>query len=255
MINFFRRIRRNLADNNQFLKYSRYAIGEIVLVVIGILIALQINEWNGERKQNIRKLEIVESLTTELNEVKDYTLKQSNSLNDRIELFTEILNEWETFDPTVMSDDALDRYYWFIHTMTLLKYNPRTGYYNSLISSGEIDLLPDSTVVKLNYVYDSHRKDVVTYVNQEVDLHIVIAEVVAKNHSQSFLSGKVPDEAKKMRFVDTPTIIRFFNSIKSDGELKSLILRNLYILEMKNYLITTRILPDLNDLIENLEEK
>ena len=49
MIPFFRKIRYRLAQENQFLKYSRYAIGEIVLVVIGILIALQINTWNNNR--------------------------------------------------------------------------------------------------------------------------------------------------------------------------------------------------------------
>ena len=51
MTPFFRRIRRKLANDNQFLKYSRYAIGEIVLVVVGILIALSINNWNEERKE------------------------------------------------------------------------------------------------------------------------------------------------------------------------------------------------------------
>ena len=50
MTPFFRRIRHKLANDNQFLKYSRYAIGEIILVVIGILIALQINNWNEERQ-------------------------------------------------------------------------------------------------------------------------------------------------------------------------------------------------------------
>jgi len=57
MTPFFRRIRHKLANDNQFLKYSRYAIGEIVLVVIGILIALQINNWNEGRK--IKELERV----------------------------------------------------------------------------------------------------------------------------------------------------------------------------------------------------
>ena len=51
------------------MKYARYAIGEIALVVIGILIDLQINNWNGDRHQEIRKKEIVESLTLELYEV------------------------------------------------------------------------------------------------------------------------------------------------------------------------------------------
>jgi hypothetical protein len=50
MINFFRKIRKKLADDNKPLKYMRYAIGEIVLVVIGILIALQINNWNQIEK-------------------------------------------------------------------------------------------------------------------------------------------------------------------------------------------------------------
>jgi len=49
MINFFRKIRKQLADDNKPIKYFRYAIGEIVLVVIGILIALSINNWNQQR--------------------------------------------------------------------------------------------------------------------------------------------------------------------------------------------------------------
>ena len=50
MINFFRKTRKKMADDNKPMKYMRYAIGEIVLVVIGILIALQINNWNEDRK-------------------------------------------------------------------------------------------------------------------------------------------------------------------------------------------------------------
>jgi hypothetical protein len=50
MLHFFRRIRRDLLANSQFFKYLRYAIGEIILVVLGILIALQINNWNVEKE-------------------------------------------------------------------------------------------------------------------------------------------------------------------------------------------------------------
>ncbi len=66
MINLFRNIRRKLADDNKPLKYMRYAIGEIALVVIGILIALQINNWNEERKSKERVFKILEEVQNEL---------------------------------------------------------------------------------------------------------------------------------------------------------------------------------------------
>ncbi len=50
MIKFFRKIRQKMLNENKFSKYLLYAIGEIVLVVIGILIALQINNWNENKK-------------------------------------------------------------------------------------------------------------------------------------------------------------------------------------------------------------
>ena len=57
MIPFYRKIRKKMADDNQFLKYSRYAIGEIVLVVVGILIALQINNWNNSnQKKGLKRI-------------------------------------------------------------------------------------------------------------------------------------------------------------------------------------------------------
>lgn len=50
MIKFFRKIRQKLLSENKFSKYLIYAIGEILLVVIGIVIALQLNEWNDNWK-------------------------------------------------------------------------------------------------------------------------------------------------------------------------------------------------------------
>mgnify|MGYP001549829904 CR=1 FL=1 len=66
MIPFFRKIRKKMADDNRPLKYMRYAIGEIVLVVIGILIALQINTWNEERKGREIGTALLKNLTSDL---------------------------------------------------------------------------------------------------------------------------------------------------------------------------------------------
>ena len=61
MIPFFRKIRKTLADDNKPIKYFRYAIGEIVLVVIGILIALSINNWNEKQKLKTEEIEILQN--------------------------------------------------------------------------------------------------------------------------------------------------------------------------------------------------
>jgi len=66
MIPVFRKIRKQLADNNRPLKYLRYAFGEIVLVVIGILIALQINNWNEKRKNDQKFLKILTEIKADL---------------------------------------------------------------------------------------------------------------------------------------------------------------------------------------------
>ena len=64
MIPFFRKIRKKMADDNRPLKYLRYAIGEIVLVVIGILIALKINNMNEERIQYKELNDLMKSISS-----------------------------------------------------------------------------------------------------------------------------------------------------------------------------------------------
>ena len=68
MLTFLRKIRRSLIDSNSGRKYILYAIGEIALVVIGILIALQINNWNEAVKEKHIEKELLLELKMDLNE-------------------------------------------------------------------------------------------------------------------------------------------------------------------------------------------
>jgi hypothetical protein len=86
MIKLFRKIRQKLISNGETAKYLKYAIGEIVLVVIGILIALGINNWNEQNKLNKSisdHLEILKQNLTEdqiqLQELKEYMTERKQA--------------------------------------------------------------------------------------------------------------------------------------------------------------------------------
>ncbi|WP_245963005.1 DUF6090 family protein, partial [Ulvibacter antarcticus] len=62
MIKFFRKIRQKMLTENKFSKYLIYAIGEIALVVIGILIALSLNNWNQKKSERNSETQYIFSL-------------------------------------------------------------------------------------------------------------------------------------------------------------------------------------------------
>ena len=81
MIKFFRNIRQRLLTENKFSKYLIYAIGEIVLVVIGILIALSLNNWNESSKQRIEEVRLLGKVSIDL-------VDDINQLNENIRIAT-----------------------------------------------------------------------------------------------------------------------------------------------------------------------
>ncbi|MEP0134446.1 MAG: DUF6090 family protein [Eudoraea sp.] len=102
MINFFRKIRRKLADDNKPLKYMRYAIGEIVLVVVGILIALSVNNWNEFKKDRETEkkaiINLAENMELNINQVERKIARiQKDNISGQIVLAA-IQNNEQTVD-------------------------------------------------------------------------------------------------------------------------------------------------------------
>jgi len=92
MIKFFRKIRQNLLMENKTGKYFKYAIGEIVLVVIGILIALSINNWNEKRKDNIIEKQILDEMLISLKSDNETFEMLENRLMEKDSAIQKILN-------------------------------------------------------------------------------------------------------------------------------------------------------------------
>lgn len=138
MINFFRKKRKTLADENKALKYTRYAIGEIVLVVVGILIALQINTWNINRINSVKEIEYLSGLKNDLEkQVTDLELVKS--------FCDDIINQSETVLAEYNSKTSLKDIDSLNTKLSFLMYSRhfpdiRTTF-NELNSTGQLNLI------------------------------------------------------------------------------------------------------------------
>ena len=101
MIKVFRKIRQNLLDENKIGKYLKYALGEILLVVIGILIALQINNWKDERKEEKEILNYIQSIKKDIQADTALFAQISNSLNEQIVSAKYIVPVMESENPII----------------------------------------------------------------------------------------------------------------------------------------------------------
>jgi hypothetical protein len=140
MIKFFRKIRQNLLMENKTGKYFKYAIGEIILVVIGILIALQINNWNENRKQQIKLQQIYHEILADLKRERDYANFIINKFEGQRKAYTDYL---ESFSSTKITRKSMYRKLLELN-MEGYPINSNSSIVESLQNSGEIVLLPQS---------------------------------------------------------------------------------------------------------------
>lgn len=154
MINFFRKKRKKLADDNKAIKYARYAIGEIVLVVIGILIALNINNWNENRKEHLQETILLNQLKVDFNT----NLKQ---LDQKIAMRKGFMNSSKQLfkyidQPELRKKDSID-----YHIAKTLPYATFDPIINDLAGSGELSLIQNIELKQALTRWSSEISDVI----------------------------------------------------------------------------------------------
>ncbi len=147
MIKFFRKIRQNLLTDNKFSKYLIYAFGEIILVVIGILIALQINNWNENKKNISQAGKHLETIRLNL---KDDILQAEKLLSETqttIEYANDFLDQFKTLKPV---DNNIQMY--LIYLMFERNIEINESGLKALLNSNSMSFIDDNLQSKiLNY--------------------------------------------------------------------------------------------------------
>ncbi len=177
MIKFFRRIRQKLLSENKFSKYLIYALGEIILVVIGILIALQLNIWKTATEDNNKVMKYMEGLNSEL--YQDYqrmdTLyaffsTKTNSMQRLLDLNDQNMD---------LSNDALGEM--FNSVLIYKKFSNKKSTYLSLINDGFINKVNNEALVnEIIKYYES------PYLTWSTEIYEMILQSVDYNQSEYY---------------------------------------------------------------------
>jgi hypothetical protein len=144
MIKLFRTIRYDLMDKNKSGKYLKYAIGEIILVVIGILIALQINNWNEHRKDAIEEKAILKNLHENLILAKKQSvllLAEEDTLKNRIIRILGIDSSQAKINMKKIPDSIFKSAVW-----DLQSDQPTFNAYNNLKNTNKLSLIKNNKI-------------------------------------------------------------------------------------------------------------
>ena len=161
MIHFFRKIRHHLFAEKKFQKYLFYAIGEIILVVIGILIALQINNWNERRLLNESEIKSYYNIKQQLlDDQKELTeVKKFNRYHSKV---------YEFANNIISSQDYNKQDSLALCAMRLAWYSDfhRSGnIYETLVNSGDLKLLKNNDIpsqlqkLEMTYIFANKLED------------------------------------------------------------------------------------------------
>ena len=142
MIKFFRTIRYTLMNENKVGKYFKYAIGEIFLVMLGILLALQVNNWNQSRKEAIQEQFILKRLSTDI----AYDISQvSNEIeligknSEELKFCIDVILQKKETSITVFRDNLRS-------ILNLNSFDQNKTTFNNIISTGQIEYIQNQNL-------------------------------------------------------------------------------------------------------------
>jgi len=156
MLRFLRKIRKSLIKSGSARRYSLYAIGEIALVVIGILIALQINNWNQNRIDRINEVRILKSVADEMNGFRWKLEKGIGTYKNVLISADRLIVAINDHNSTIVAD-SIDQDLSILTSRWLFGKGNIITIYDALTGSGELRLIQSG---ELRNLLTTYKKDI-----------------------------------------------------------------------------------------------
>ena len=202
MIKFFRKVRQKLLSENppdqasragKFSKYLIYAIGEIVLVVLGILIALQVNDWNEARKESLAENDILRVLLEDLKSAENFSQEYILSEQHYLNIIEDILHNDSI--KVVLKDNFktiqyFNKAFWDFEIQV-----PVINTYSDLKNAGKIAIIKNHSIRNRLSVLDANVNNLERLIQDRMNVHqIRIDEIcVDEVNFLQLLKYKIPN--------------------------------------------------------------
>jgi hypothetical protein len=251
MIKFFRKIRQNLLMDNKTGKYFKYAIGEIVLVVLGILIALQINNNNQQRISFNEEQVLLKNLkidfTSRLNELEILNIGRQNAVKALEQLMRLSDNPPENYDDNDM--DSL-----LALSTTTYRFNEKFATMDMLFNSGKINSLSNESLKLLLSIWPSNVEEmleeqrlIVTNfyeIEKSLNRHVSLRDIYQKF---SWSNYDIPD-------IKPSTIQKDYKGLLNDTNFENLIASKRFLLII-NIADANLLIDEAGKIIQLLEDE
>ncbi len=252
MIKFFRSVRQRLLNENRFTRYLVYAIGEIFLVVVGILIAIQANNWYENKKKEDKETIYLEGLLGDISNDKVY-------LENRIERLTNIIGSQgeylsRSYDKQESIEEVKDLF--SLHNLDTDHLTLHTTTYLELLNSGNLNIFQNEDLKKsiIDYYNEGQKLSLeISEYNNVSTEYMVEANRVVKNFVK-FYDRNIP-------IFDDPTVYsteewHFINDPSSDEFLSLQAMVWFYRIRNQQYLIYYETLEkQVSQLIKQIKEE
>jgi hypothetical protein len=200
MISFFRKIRKGLLDQGRATRYLLYALGEILLVVVGILIALQVNNWNEGRLERKEEIEVLKSVRKDLgNTIEEFRFL--NQIRDKVLYGTRGLFQ------AAGTEGAKGRELDSLIGLTFYRptFNNKQGAITLLFTSGKINLVENDSIRELLLSWPGLIDDMVEEEDFALKLfqefyypllskYVFLDGIIVTALSRSFFGTEIPEE-------------------------------------------------------------
>ncbi|MAD97157.1 MAG: hypothetical protein CMB99_07525 [Flavobacteriaceae bacterium] len=193
MIQLFKKVRRKLLTNNRLRSYFFYAVGEIVLVMLGIVLALQFSNWNQKRTEIKKEIWYLDNIANDMFAQKQDLVSLKKAFTETLEISNQLLRDYIDLKDYTKIDSLSVK---LNNLMVTYAFPNIDNTYSELLSSGQVQLIENDDLLSeiIDYYLTTEENEILFQTNEKQVFYGEVYHVLNK-YAEIDLSDYADDES------------------------------------------------------------